>query len=98
MSTTSRFGETGSRGFVGTDRAQLFSPRDRHSRRVRLLRIAIPAGAATVWLVLVLATWFNPLRLIAKLPKELGSLAISGTKITMGQPRMSGLHARCPRL
>jgi lipopolysaccharide export system protein LptC len=90
VSTTSRFGETGSRGFVGTDRAQRFETAVRHSRRVRLMRVAIPAGVAVVLLVLVLVTWFNPLRLIAKLPKELGNLAISGTKITMEQPRMSG--------
>jgi len=90
VSTTSRFGETGSRGFVGTDRAQGFKAAVRHSRRVRLMRVAIPAGVAVVLLGLVLATWFNPLRLIAKLPKEFGNLAISGTKITMEQPRMSG--------
>jgi lipopolysaccharide export system protein LptC len=90
VSTTSRFGETGSRGFVGTDRAQLFDSAVRHSRRVRLMRIAIPTGVTLVLLMLVLATWFNPLRLIAKLPKEFGNLAISGTKITMEQPRMSG--------
>jgi lipopolysaccharide export system protein LptC len=90
VSTTSRFGETGSRGFVGTDRAPVFRSAVRHSRRVRLLRIAIPIGVLVVLLMLVLATYFNPMRLIAKLPKELGSLAISGTKITMEQPRMSG--------
>ena len=90
VSTTSRFGETGSRGFVGTDRAQVFKTAVRHSHRVRLMRIAIPVGVLVVLLVLVLATYFNPMRLIAKLPKELGSLAISGTKITMEQPRMSG--------
>ena len=93
VSTTSRFGETGSRGFAGSgrsDRERTFQSARRHSRRVRMLRMAIPAGAAIVLLVIMFAIWLNPLRLIAKLPKEFGSLAISGTKITMEQPRMSG--------
>jgi lipopolysaccharide export system protein LptC len=93
LSTTSQFGETGARGFVGSgrvDRERMFHDALRHSRRVRVLRIAIPAGVILVLLGLFAASWFNPLRLIAKLPKELGNLAISGTKITMEQPRMTG--------
>jgi lipopolysaccharide export system protein LptC len=93
LSATSRLGEGGFRGFADSgrsDREGIFHDALRHSRRVRIMRIAIPAGVILVLLGLLAASWFNPLRLIVKLPKELGNLAISGTKITMEQPRMSG--------
>ena len=34
--------------------------------------------------------WFNPLRVLDKVPIELGSVVVSGTKITMAQPRLAG--------
>ena len=37
-----------------------------------------------------LVTYFNPLRMLAKLPINVGDLVVSGTKITMEQPRLSG--------
>jgi lipopolysaccharide export system protein LptC len=37
-----------------------------------------------------LITYYNPLRMLAKLPINLNDLIISGTKVTMEQPRMSG--------
>jgi lipopolysaccharide export system protein LptC len=40
--------------------------------------------------VTVLATYFNPLRMLAKLPVDLDKLVVSGTKITMENPRVSG--------
>ena len=54
VSTTSRLGETGSRGFTAagrSDREQMFRLAVRHSRRVRMLRIAIPAGLTGMLLV-----------------------------------------------
>jgi len=62
----------------------------RHSRGVRFLRVAIPAGVALGLVVVVLTTWFNPLRVLAKLPNASGRLAISGTKIMMDAPRLTG--------
>jgi len=63
----------------------------RHSRRVRMLRIAVPAAVA---LVAVGITAFvlvaNPLRMLAKLPIDIGSVVVSGTKIMMQSPRLSG--------
>ena len=35
-------------------------------------------------------TYFNPLRVLGKLPIDVGNLVVSGTKITMEQPRLSG--------
>jgi lipopolysaccharide export system protein LptC len=40
--------------------------------------------------IIVLITYFNPLRMFAKLPVDIGSMVVSGTKITMEQPRLSG--------
>jgi lipopolysaccharide export system protein LptC len=36
------------------------------------------------------ATVLDPLRVLAKLPVDIGGLVISGTKITMQQPRLAG--------
>jgi len=71
------------------DLDRVFRSATRHSVRVRLLRIAVPVGVAVAVAALGLAAWFNPLRLL-KLPNATGTLGISGTKITMELPRLSG--------
>jgi lipopolysaccharide export system protein LptC len=81
------------RGFViagGTDRDRVFRRASRHSKRVRILRLAIPAGIGLCLLVIVLAHFLNPFRLLARLPADFGPLVISGTKITMEAPRLAG--------
>jgi lipopolysaccharide export system protein LptC len=60
----------------------------RHSRWVRFLRVAIPATVVLGSTAITLITYYNPLRLLAKLP--IGNVVINGTKITMEAPRMSG--------
>ena len=62
----------------------------RHSRFVRFLRVALPAAVLAVLVGIVLISYFNPLRMFAKLPVDVGHLVVSGTKITMEQPRISG--------
>jgi lipopolysaccharide export system protein LptC len=63
----------------------------RHSRHVRILRIAVPAA---VILVLIGAIGFpalvNPIRALSKIPVDIGSVVVSGTKIMMQQPRIAG--------
>lgn len=72
------------------DSERAFRQALRHSRSVRRLRILIPAlvvlliGGFAAW------TWFNPMRLLLKVPDIGGDLVISGTKITMQQPRVTG--------
>ena len=92
LSTASTL-DTMDRGFAAagrrdTDRA--FRRAVRHSRRVRVLRIAIPVivvlTLGTLWFV----TWFDPLRVLARLPIDSGKLVISGTKLTMQAPKLSG--------
>jgi lipopolysaccharide export system protein LptC len=83
---TARSYWTMSRG--DSDRA--FRAARRHSRLVRVLRVVIPAAVAIGLIVVTLMTYFNPLRMLAKLPINLNDLVVSGTKITMEQPRLSG--------
>jgi lipopolysaccharide export system protein LptC len=70
------------------DRA--FRSARRHSRTVRILRIALPASVGLVLVIVMLITYLNPLRMLAKLPINLDNLVVSGTKVTMEQPRLSG--------
>ena len=84
----------GTHSYAATSRSdgeRKFRVAVRHSRSIRVLRLAIPivvllAGGATI----VVATWLDPLRALAKLPVDLGNLVVSGSKITMQQPRIAG--------
>ena len=63
----------------------------RHSRIVRALRIAVPAVVALSLAAIILVSIFNPFRLLLpKLPLDMDNLVVSGTKITMETPHMSG--------
>jgi lipopolysaccharide export system protein LptC len=73
-----------------SDSDRVFRAAARHSRFVRLLRFAIPAGIAAVAVIILVATFFNPFRLIAAFPIDPGKISLSGTKIVMELPRVSG--------
>ena len=73
-----------------SDLSRAFRIARRHSRRVRLLRIAISILVVLLVLGFAAAAWFDPLRIVAKLPNGAGTLMISGTKITMELPRIAG--------
>ncbi|RAI39615.1 hypothetical protein CH338_08940, partial [Rhodoplanes elegans] len=64
----------------------------RHSRMIRLLRIAIPAGIVVSGGVLVIAVFFNPLKPV-EATIDPGKLVVSGSKITMELPRLAGFTA-----
>ena len=72
------------------DADRAFRSARRHSRTVRILRIAVPASVGLVLVIVMLITYLNPLRMLAKLPINLDNLVVSGTKVTMEQPRLSG--------
>jgi len=72
------------------DGDRLFRAAARHSRFVRWMRRAIPAGIALVAAVIVIATFFNPFRLIGVFPIDIGKVSLSGTTITMEAPRLAG--------
>jgi len=73
-----------------SDQSRRFRMAMRHSRRVRMLRVGLPTATALVCLVLLLLAWFNPLRMLAKLPISVGNVVVSGTKIKMENPKLSG--------
>jgi lipopolysaccharide export system protein LptC len=70
--------------------ANAFRAARRHSRLVRVLRVGLPILVALAIAVAMLASWLNPLRLITQLPVGLRDVVISGTKIKMEAPRLSG--------
>jgi lipopolysaccharide export system protein LptC len=61
----------------------------RHSRMVRVLRIAVPAAVGLAMAMVIGISVFNPFHM--ELPKfDMGNLVVSGTKITMESPHLSG--------
>jgi lipopolysaccharide export system protein LptC len=63
----------------------------RHSRMVRVLRVAVPAAVILAMTAIVAVSVFNPFRmLLPKLPLDMGNLVVSGTKITMESPHLAG--------
>lgn len=62
-----------------------------HSRLVRILRLVVPLVMIGVLAGFLLWTWVNPLGLLARVPDVGGDLVVSGTKITMQQPRITGV-------
>ena len=72
------------------DADRAFRAARRHSRLVRILRITVPVVVMMGLTIVALITYFNPLRMLAKLPINIDNLVVSGTKVTMEQPRLSG--------
>jgi lipopolysaccharide export system protein LptC len=68
-----------------------FAAAARHSRMVRVLRVAVPAAVLLAMAGIVAVSVFNPFRmLLPKLPVDMGNLVVSGTKITMESPHLAG--------
>jgi len=60
----------------------------RHSRRVRFLKRAIPLGAFLAVALVVGITFLNPFASVGGL--TLGPVSVSGTRIVMDNPRLTG--------
>lgn len=93
LSTVQTADDPGERGFrtrAGRIGERAFRRAMRHSRRVRRLRVLIPVLIATLLAGIVLVRWLDPLRVLARLPASTKGLVISGTKIKMEAPRLSG--------
>ena len=68
-----------------------FASAARHSRMVRILRVAVPAAVVLAMASIVLVSIVNPFRmLLPKIPVDMGNLVVSGTKITMESPHTAG--------
>ena len=55
-----------------------------------MLRVALPVAIVLILGTMVFVTWLDPLRILVRLPTDSGRLVISGTKITMEAPKISG--------
>ena len=64
----------------------------RHSRMVRVLRVAVPASVVLALAsVVVIQVFLNPfITNLPKLPVDISNLVVSGTKITMETPHLAG--------
>jgi lipopolysaccharide export system protein LptC len=68
-----------------------FAMAARHSRMVRALRVAVPLVVILAMTAIVFVSVYNPFRmLLPTLPVDMGNLVVSGTKITMESPHLSG--------
>jgi lipopolysaccharide export system protein LptC len=72
------------------DGERAFRAARRHSRLVRIMRVAIPLAVVIALAGISAVTYFNPLRVLKKLPIDISDLVVSGNKVTMEQPRLSG--------
>jgi len=72
------------------DDVRAFRRAARHSRLVRILRIAMPVAIVLILGAVVLVSWLDPLKVLARLPVDAGKVVISGTKITMQAPKLTG--------
>jgi lipopolysaccharide export system protein LptC len=76
---------------ISTGLEARFAAAARHSRMVRVLRVAVPAAVVLALAAIVAVSVFNPFRmLLPKLPIDIGNLVVSGTKITMESPHLAG--------
>lgn len=73
-----------------SDGKRAFRAAVRHSRHVRILRIAVPLSVVVVVVGGIALTVLKPLRVLSGVPVDVGSLVVSGTKIMMQQPRLAG--------
>jgi lipopolysaccharide export system protein LptC len=68
-----------------------FARAARHSRMVRVLRVAVPTAVFLAMASVVGISIFNPFRiLMPALPVDMDNLVVSGSKITMEAPHLSG--------
>jgi lipopolysaccharide export system protein LptC len=75
----------------GRDGDRAFRAAVRHSRHVRILRVAVPASVVVALIGgVVFTAVIKPLAALSGVPVDVGSLVVSGTKIMMQQPRLAG--------
>ncbi|MFN3852983.1 MAG: LPS export ABC transporter periplasmic protein LptC [Phreatobacter sp.] len=76
-------------GSLDPGREAAFEAAFRHSRRVRRLRVAVPLLSILLFSLVVFISWWSPLKML-NLPVSIGNIAVSGSKVTMEAPRLTG--------
>lgn len=74
----------------GRREAPDFARAHRHSRFVRFVKRALPAALIIALVVLIALPIARQLTAVIELPFEVGSLHLSGTRLTMEVPKLSG--------
>src|ERR1700750_3141724 len=67
-----------------------FAEAARHSRLVRLLRVAVPGVVAVAGAVVIYLAFFNEYRIRIDNGNLTGNLVVSGRKVTMETPHLTG--------
>jgi lipopolysaccharide export system protein LptC len=75
---------------AGDLRAIAFRKAARHSRRVRFLRRALPTFVIGVLVIAALWIWLDPLRFARHFPFDLSRISLSGNRLTMEAPKLTG--------
>ncbi|MBN8938070.1 MAG: LPS export ABC transporter periplasmic protein LptC [Rhizobiales bacterium] len=83
------FGSAAGGAFGVVARDEAFKAAFRHSRRVRRLRVAVPLAAGLLVAAVGFISWWDPLKVL-NLPVSIGALSLSGSKVTMEAPRLTG--------
>lgn len=76
-------------GMSGATASRAFQDAARHSARVRFLRKAIPIACAAAVAMVMVVRFLNPFRGVDA-DVSVSSVALSGSKLTMEQPKLSG--------
>jgi lipopolysaccharide export system protein LptC len=93
LTIASQIEGAGSGGFLmppHRDNRRAFRAAMRHSRLVRITRVGIPVVIILCAAAFGVYRWLDPMRVLARLPISTDGMVISGTKIVMRQPRLTG--------
>jgi lipopolysaccharide export system protein LptC len=67
-----------------------FKAARRHTRRVRFFRVMLPLGVLVGAILATALAFFDPLKIAMDLPFDLGRVSLSGSRIKMELPKLSG--------
>jgi len=72
------------------DNARAFRAAMRHSRLVRITRVGLPLVIVLCAAAFGTYRWFDPVRALSRLPISAEGMLVSGSKLVMRQPRLTG--------
>jgi lipopolysaccharide export system protein LptC len=78
---------------AGRDNQQAFRLANRHTRRVKWIRRGIVASVAGLSLGIVGYAFFDPLRAVLPANMSISGAGLSGSRVTMAKPKMSGFRS-----